>query len=401
MKVIIKPGTIFVSIASYRDPVCNSTLKSIYSMAENPKNVYCGVVQQNDEEKDSDCLLESTDSILTENVTMLRIKHYEAKGPTWPRYLASTLWSGEEYFLQIDSHSRFVKNWDTKCIQMMKRLSDQGIKKAVLSHYARDIKDFENIETIDPNVVTRLCQAVFNTAGMIKYSGADNIHTNNEFYESPFCSGNFLFAKYQLLKDVPFDPNLDFLFWGEEIGHSIRMWTSGYNIYTPTENILFHEYGRKEKPRYWDDNKFSDVDALEKIKQMIGLDSTHKLSENIKYNIDKYGLGKERSLEDYYKFAGIDTKNKIITKNFCRKDNVATPEDIASSKEVIVPEAAVEKKNTIESFATSTSQGVSLFFIVSLILIFSLIIYLIFFKRNHTLFQIIKTKGLSLSKIFR
>jgi hypothetical protein len=61
----IKRGTIFISIASYRDELCNTTLQSIYSMAQNPKNVYCGIVQQNDQEKDEDCLLSSTDSIVT------------------------------------------------------------------------------------------------------------------------------------------------------------------------------------------------------------------------------------------------------------------------------------------------------------------------------------------------
>jgi hypothetical protein len=87
---------------------------------------------------------------------MMRIKHYEGKGPTWARYLAANLWSGQEYFLQIDSHTRFVKNWDAKCIEMMKRLDAKGINKAVLSHYARDIKDYEKIDDFDPKVVTRL-----------------------------------------------------------------------------------------------------------------------------------------------------------------------------------------------------------------------------------------------------
>jgi hypothetical protein len=39
-------------------------------------------------------------------------------------------------------------------------------------------------------------------------------------------------------------------------------------------------------------------------------------------NIDKYGLGTERSLEDYYNFAGIDKENKKVEKNFC--NNVYT-----------------------------------------------------------------------------
>ncbi|NBU46583.1 MAG: RNA pseudouridine synthase [Flavobacteriales bacterium] len=48
MKIPIKKDTIFISIASYRDEVCNSTLKSIYSMASKPQNVFCGVVHRLD-----------------------------------------------------------------------------------------------------------------------------------------------------------------------------------------------------------------------------------------------------------------------------------------------------------------------------------------------------------------
>jgi hypothetical protein len=146
MKIIIKPDTIFVSIASYRDEVCHTTLGSIYSMASKPQNVYCGVVQQNDDSVDDDCLFgpsNNTGLIVKENVTMMRIKHYEAKGPCWARYLASTLWSGQEYFLQIDSHSKFVQDWDIKCISMMKRLNKRGIPKAVISHYPKSIDEYE------------------------------------------------------------------------------------------------------------------------------------------------------------------------------------------------------------------------------------------------------------------
>jgi len=394
MKVPIKPGTIFVSIAAYRDPVCNSTLKSMYSMAKNPKNIYCGVIQQNDESQDADCLLESTDSIVTENVIMMRIKHYEGKGPTWARYLAANLWSGQEYFLQIDSHTRFVKNWDAKCIEMMKRLDAKGINKAVLSHYARDIKDYEKIDDFDPKIVTRLCQTYFMKVrdGILKYTGADEIHTNDEFYETPYVSGNFLFAKHQLLKDVPFDPNLDFLFVGEEMGHSVRIWTSGYNIYTPTENVVFHEYGREGKPKVWTDNKYTDIDSVEKIKQIIGQKSSHQLPENIKYNIEKYGLGKERTIEAYHEFAGIDLKNKIVTKNFCRKNNVATPDDIFLSNELLhkTPEEA-KKEGFVSSRENSFFNKKNVIFIFIIFFFLLVALFLMKFSKNKiTFFHSIK-----------
>lgn len=343
MKLPIKPGTIFISIASYRDEVCNDTLKSIYKMAANPKNVYCGLVQQNDLDNDDDCLLKSDDSIVTENVRNVRLKHFEAKGPCWARYLASTLWSGEEYFLQIDSHSRFVKNWDIKCIDMVKKISENGNKKVVISHYPPGYEQYKD-ENVLPH---RLCQSFFNNNGMLSFLGAESMDTNGECHENAYVAGGFLLSRYTLLEDVPYDPNLDFLFVGEEIGHSIRIWTSGYDIYSPSENIVFHEYTREGKPKIWDDNIYSNKDALEKVKQMIGLDSIHTLPKNIKYNIKKYGLGKERTLEEYYEFAGIDLKKKRVYKNFCRPNNIGSEDDIKQSNEKD-HEGSKEKK--IENF---------------------------------------------------
>lgn len=33
------------------------------------------------------------------------------------RYLASKLWMGETYFMQIDAHSMFVNGWDTMLVE--------------------------------------------------------------------------------------------------------------------------------------------------------------------------------------------------------------------------------------------------------------------------------------------
>ena len=43
---IIK-GTIFISIASYRDPECSLTIDSIYKNAEFPNRIYIGICEQN------------------------------------------------------------------------------------------------------------------------------------------------------------------------------------------------------------------------------------------------------------------------------------------------------------------------------------------------------------------
>jgi hypothetical protein len=42
----------------------------------------------------------------------------QATGPCFARHLAESLWRGEVYILQIDSHMRFRYNWDNYLIQV-------------------------------------------------------------------------------------------------------------------------------------------------------------------------------------------------------------------------------------------------------------------------------------------
>jgi hypothetical protein len=51
------------------------------------------------------------------------------------RYLGAKFYRGEEYYLQIDSHSEFVKDWDAKLINMVKVAPAM---KPVISTYPPD-----------------------------------------------------------------------------------------------------------------------------------------------------------------------------------------------------------------------------------------------------------------------
>ena len=329
----IKPDTIFVSIASYRDDVCLSTIKSIFENAAKPENVFLGICQQNKDDEDKD-VQDGNES--NPNIKTIRLKNYEAKGPTWARYLCATLWNGENYFMQIDSHTKFVKDWDTKCKKMIKDIKDSGkSKKPILSHYPREISDHDNYKDSDKKMVPRMCKAFWNNRGMLSFMGAETRDTNDEAYQTPYIAGGFIFAPYEYLVEVPYDPNLPYLFVGEEILHSLRAYTFGWDVFTPTENIVFHEYTRASKPKIWTDNPYySDMAAFDKAKYYLGIiKDKNSLKDEVKVNLDKYGLGTARSLKDFFNYTGIDADKQTVSTNFCRPDNKASEEDIKQSNE--------------------------------------------------------------------
>jgi len=372
----LKENCIFVSVASYRDKACNDTVKSLFENADNPENVFVGICQQNNEEEDDDC---KTGYENNPNVKIIRIPHYEAKGPTYARWLCATLVDGEEYFLQVDSHTKFVKGWDTKCINMIKDLKAMGVEKPVISHYPREYKDYEKMKDKDKTVVPRICRSFFNNRDMISYFGPEIMDSNDEYYKVPFITGGMFFADSKFLRDVPYDPNLPYLFVGEEILHSARFFTCGWDVYNPKENVIFHKYTRKGEIKVWDDNKnFKDNEALDKVKYLIKIvDDDSKVTPAMKINIEKYGLGTERTLKEFYDFAGIDVAEKKVTKNFCRKDNVATAEDIEKSYEKRKP--LIVEKFTFPGNNDSVSSNI-IFYGIGAILLISIICIFIFLK---------------------
>ena len=343
MVVQIKPNTIFVSIASYRDSVCSTTVESLYSMADSPQNVYVGLCQQNNGKEDQDCVNYNSNIIskYIKNIRTIRIPYFEAKGPTWARYLCSTLWDGEQYYFQIDSHTKFVKGWDTKCINMINMIKDSNLsKKPVLSHYPKEYEAYTDGELSDDEKynVPRMCKSFFNKRDMLSFMGSQVMNSNKIPYNTPYLASGMFFCEAYFLDELPYDPNLDYLFVGEEILHSIRFYTNGWDIYTPYENIIFHEYERKDKPKIWTDNPYySDLPAFNKVKYYIGMiqeKEKNNIDKHIINNIDKYGLGKVRNIQDYFKFAGIDIANKKVYTNFCNENNKATADDIHNSNEI-------------------------------------------------------------------
>jgi len=320
--------TIFVSVASYRDFYCSRTLESMYKNAAQPQNLYAGLCIQNKEE-DEGCSLSGDLAKYTPNVSTIHLKNFEAKGPTWARYLCTTLMNNEDYFFQIDSHTLFEKDWDLTLMKMVDEIkSNTESKDVVLSHYPPNYQEYEN-KNKNKHVVDTICQAFFNEKGMVSFLGASAVDMSKDKYvQTPHIAAGMFFCEGKCIKEVPYDPNLPNLFVGEEILHSARVWTAGYDIYSPTEVTVYHLYTRSDQPHVWDDKKsFDDTDAFNKAKEILGFkdEFMKPVSTHVTENIEHYGLGQKRTIQEFFEFAGIDPVNKTIYKNFCPKPHEIPP----------------------------------------------------------------------------
>ncbi len=120
---------IFIQIASYRDPQLVPTLKDMIANAKKPKNLVFSIARQFSETDGFDNLDEFRED---KRFKILDIPYQESRGVCWARNLTQQLYDGEGYTMQIDSHMRFVKDWDEILIKMIKGLQKDGYEKPLL-----------------------------------------------------------------------------------------------------------------------------------------------------------------------------------------------------------------------------------------------------------------------------
>lgn len=281
---------IFIQIASYRDSQLIPTIKDILNTAEHPENLTFGICWQHDETENLN------EFINDPRFKIIDVDYKDSKGCCWARNKTQQLYNGEKYTMQIDSHMRFVQNWDSLCIEMIEDLFSRGYKKPMLTGYPPSFiadRDPESRMSWPIKVIFKK----FYDQGVVdldpvKLDGWENLTFP---VMAKYFSAGFAFTIGDFCKEVPYDPN--FFFRGEEISMSIRLYTSGYDFFHPHRIILWHEYTRSSAPKNNNTELF--YKGKHRAEVFVGI----KKDNTIDFGI--YGLGSERTFQDYEKFTGI------------------------------------------------------------------------------------------------
>lgn len=369
--------SIFLSLASFREHLLADTLMYAFDNAKYPDKLFAGAVIQNcfgkvlpdgsidtsgkpcktgaqvigKNEKGRD-MTKVSDAPIDKNgvydfcnnpkykkycdagqIRVIYVHETESLGPAMARYYASKLWGGETYFVQTDSHLQFAVEWDEKYRDEIK--ATKNFPKSILSSYPPGFHPgngntvvesngarlcFCETNALDPNPIIRI------NAGST-YKGGEEHPT-----QIPFVAAGFFFTRAEFLVDIPFDPFIPWCFMGEEIALSLRSWTHGWNIYAPRKNLIAHQYrpGRMGLPKFWGTvgrlygrpgmNNMLQGPVIKRLKHLAGYpDATDALikQQGLDYvltDMEHYGVGHERTLEQYMEFSGIsvDKQNNAL-----------------------------------------------------------------------------------------
>ena len=296
---------IFIQIASYRDPELVKTIKSIIENAKNPKNLRFGICRQYHPEDGFDSLEEYKDD---NRFRVIDVLYSESKGVCWARNLTQTLYEGEEYTMQIDSHMRFEKNWDSEFIKMIKQLQKDGFEKPLLTGYVSSFNP-ENDPAERVKEPWRMVFDRFIPEGAVFF--LPETIPGWEKLKKPiparFYSAHFCFTLGQFSEEVQHDP--EFYFHGEEISIAVRAYTWGYDLFHPHKTLVWHEYTRNGRTKQWDDDPDwgnKNVRSHQKNRKLFGMDGEGTM------DMGKYGFGPIRTLREYEIYAGIRFDNRSV-----------------------------------------------------------------------------------------
>ena len=299
---------IFIQIASYRDPELKPTIKDLLSNADNPQNLKICIAHQHSKDDQWDNLDDYKDD---ERFLILDIDYKDSKGACWARNLIQQEYNDEKYTLQLDSHHRFVKGWDTKCIDMLEGLRKKGHKKPLLTSYIPSYNPENDPEERVDNAWAMKFDR-FTPEGIIFFLPYYVEKDITEPIPARFYSAHFCFTDGIFCKEVQHDPEM--YFHGEEISIAVRAWTWGYDLFHPNEVIAWHEYTRKDRTKHWDDDKDwvnKNTKTHSRVRKLLGVDGEVCTPCN-RNSFGRYFFGEERTLEDWQRVMGIRFKDRSI-----------------------------------------------------------------------------------------
>lgn len=326
-KINSMENTIFIQIASYRDPQLLPTIKDMISKAKHPENLRIGIAWQRCE---TDTWPDIHEFLDDKRFRIMDIPYTESCGVCWARNKVQSLYDGEKYTLQLDSHHRFAQDWDETLINMVENLQNDGHKKPLLTAYIPSF-DPDNDPQARVNEPWKMNFDRFIPEGAVFFLPAsfDPWDGKDKPLPARFYSAHFAFTVGEFCNEVPHDPN--YYFHGEEISIAVRAYTHGYDLFHPNKVVCWHEYTRKGRTKQWDDDKEwvrRNNECHLRNRKLFEMDG-----EKNDIEFGKYGFGSVRSLRDYERYAGLSFSKRAIQKSVLDHKPPPDPLQNASDEE--------------------------------------------------------------------
>lgn len=311
--------SLHVSVVCCQQSLLWQTVLDAYAKAVWPDRLHFGVVLRGDV-----AVLEGLSSALSPSqIERIAVPASDWRGRCWARSVAMSLVGDQDWFCQVDAGTLFVQNWDAILIDQANVLLGVGSSCVLTAEppmctvdpdgalcsvgswqtlRAHVVAPGQHFSSDDPTLR-------FSTRTLDGFAAVEGFH----------IAAGALFSSAEFVQHFPWDPYL--CASTEESSMALRLFTSGWTIYHPREMPLHRlvpsqtsgcETGEWPKPLGEIQTEFEDdfvrsaaitVRARRRMNELVSGDSSA---------LGVYGLGRERSLQDYAGECGIDYVNRQV-----------------------------------------------------------------------------------------
>ena len=331
-------NTIFVQIASYRDPQLIPTLIDLIDNADHPELLNVTVCWQHAVDENIENFLDKGFDIvsheesskigdeihtITKNgatIQLIDIYYLKTHGACWARNKIQQYYNNEKYTMQLDSHHRFIKGWDTTLIDMLESVRDVSPKPLLTAYVPSFDPENDPKGRVQEPWKQDFDRFIPEGTHFTRPSTIDDWKERTKPMRARFYSAHFAFADGSFAIEVQHDPEM--FFHGEEVSIGARAFTHGYDLYHPHIPVVWHEYTRVGRVKVWDDftqrqkekgkinNHWVEMNDISHRRYRIlwGMDG----EDSGQIDFGKYGFGTVRSIKDYEEYTGTSHKYRGI-----------------------------------------------------------------------------------------
>lgn len=152
-----------------------------------------------------------------------------------------------------------------------------------------------------------ICGARISSKGIVVNEQARTASDLTTPLLAPLWAAGLSFGRCHHEWNVPNDINLKSVFAGEEFARAARLWTHGYDFYSPTRPNVGTWYGADKGGKSFfksqSEERSSSADRMATLLRWKGSDQ----SAEAVAALGRYGLGTRRSFEQFIQHSGVDT----------------------------------------------------------------------------------------------
>lgn len=266
------------------------TIKEMLSTATRPEQLDIYVANQTSKREEHG--IDLTEIEYLPQVTLINIDYTKAKGVMFALgLLQNCVEPKHKYFFQCDSHMRFDEGWDE---MLIRQLESKKNYKSVLSNYPGQY--YLDSDKRDKGPQYNYVHDVREDGSC--YNGARLAHVEEfEDIEWSSIAAGTLFTRAEFITEVPWDPYMWFSFQEQDL--AVRAFTHGWDIYGVYPSGTYHLYSHDNKIVKSVKSENRGVNASFRFLYKIGLKSKEELSEEDLFRIDEFGIGRERTVEEF------------------------------------------------------------------------------------------------------